>query len=201
MKLNQFEKKLVSHPLRLWIQHHVEAPLLMSLFDSGPGVIEDALEIGCGYGEGIALIKSCFGASRVTAIDLDPEHVTAVADRYVNDPTITLACGDATCLAFSDNSFDLVCNFAVFHHIPDWQRAVDEVFRVLRPGGAFVLEDLYRSAICNPVSKRLFEHPQENRFDHRDMLAQLKRTGFEVLRDNNLLNLSGMILVRKPLSS
>ncbi len=198
MKLNQLEKTIVSHPFRFWVQQKIEAPLLMSMFETGPGDIQDALEIGCGYGQGIKLIKSRFGAARVTAVDLDSEHVAATGQLYEMDDTVTVAIGDATGLEFTDDSFDLVCNFAVFHHIPDWQAAVLEVFRVLRPGGVFLIEELYRSAICNPISKRLFEHPQTNRFDHGEMMAQLQQCGFEILKAHNLFNLSGMILARKP---
>lgn len=198
MKLNRLEKTLVSHPFRFWVQQKVEAPLLMSMFDTRPEQIDSALEIGCGYGEGIAMIQDKFAPRAVTAIDLDSEQVARVQQRYHQDARVEVRVGDATSLEVGQDSFDLVCNFAVFHHIPDWQAAVAEVFRVLKPGGHFLLEDLYRAAICNPVSKRLFVHPQENRFDHGQLLAELEYQGFEIVSQRHLLNLSGMILARKP---
>jgi len=46
---------------------------------------------------------------------------------------------DAEALPFADGSFDLVYLNGVLHHSPDTQRCVDEVYRVLKPGGRAVL--------------------------------------------------------------
>jgi len=45
---------------------------------------------------------------------------------------------DAEELPFAEGSFDLVVGHAVLHHLPDVERALREVLRVLRPGGRFV---------------------------------------------------------------
>ena len=42
MKLNQFEKKLVQHPLRFWLQNQVEAPLLTSMMPKPLACFEQA---------------------------------------------------------------------------------------------------------------------------------------------------------------
>lgn len=82
MKLNPFEKKLVQHPLRFWLQNHIEAPLLTSMMPKPLVYIQQALEIGCGFGNGIHLIREHFGAEHVTAVDLDPEMVSAAKARW-----------------------------------------------------------------------------------------------------------------------
>lgn len=203
MKLNPFEKKLVQHPLRFWLQNHIEAPLLTSMMPKPMACFEQALEIGCGFGNGIHLIREHFGAGQVTAVDIDPEMVAAAKGRWQRSPhglkDIDFAIADATRLPFGDAQFDIVFNFAVFHHIPDWQIAIEEVARVLKPDGFFVVEDLYRAAICNPLSRRLFEHPQQNRFDHREFLAVLRQAGFLILCERNVFNLAGMVLAQKTL--
>ncbi len=48
--------------------------------------------------------------------------------------------GDGLCLPFGDNSFDLILSQAVLEHVPDPQRAVDELHRVLKPGGTMYVE-------------------------------------------------------------
>ncbi|MCF1428609.1 MAG: class I SAM-dependent methyltransferase [Shewanella sp.] len=199
MKLNHLEKSIISHPLRLWVQTRIEAPVLLSMFPAGPGNIDWALEIGCGFGQGVEFIRRHLGGRRITAVDLDEEQVAFVRRKYDDDPTVEVLTADATGLPFADNQFDMVCNFAVFHHIVDWQLAITEVFRVLRPGGHFLLEDLYKLAICNPVSRRLFEHPQENRFNHEQLLIGLQSAGFELIKARCLLDLTGVILVQKPI--
>ncbi|MDF0534892.1 class I SAM-dependent methyltransferase [Shewanella sp. A32] len=201
MKLNKLERYVVRHPLRQWLQQRLEQPLLLGLFEHGLPVVEHALEIGCGFGQGISMIHKGFGASNVTAVDLDEEMLSYCAKRYVDVPWLTLAQADATTLPFADSSFNLVCDFAVFHHVPDWQQAVSEVFRVLRPGGSFVIEELYRAAICNPVSRRLFEHPQQNRFNHGEMHDCLRLAGFEIAKSHHVLGLAGVTLAIKPVGA
>ena len=198
MQLNEFEKYVVSHPLRFWVQNNVEAPLLLKLFTEKPKKVEHALEVGCGFGNGVSLIKKHFLAEYITAIDFDAEMAAATQYRYQNIDWLTVANADASCLPFENEYFDIAFNFAVFHHIPNWQKAVEEIYRVLKPNGYFVIEDLYRAAICNPLSKRLFEHPQDNRFNHNELLNQLQLVGFSIEKSHNLFNLAGSILARKP---
>ena len=45
---------------------------------------------------------------------------------------------DAEALPYPDDYFDLVCGHAVLHHIPDLDLAMQEILRVLKPGGRFV---------------------------------------------------------------
>ncbi|MGL5048246.1 MAG: class I SAM-dependent methyltransferase [Shewanella sp.] len=204
MKLNPFEKKLVQHPLRFWLQNHLEAPLLTAMMPKPMALCERALEIGCGFGNGIQLIREHFGAGHVTAVDIDPDMVTAAKTRWQSQSQgltgLNFSVADATRLPFADSEFDIVFDFAVFHHIPDWQAAVKEVARVLKPNGYFVVEDLYRAAICNPLSRRLFDHPQQNRFNHNELLTVLLQVGFKVVCDRNGFNLAGMVLAQKRLS-
>jgi ubiquinone/menaquinone biosynthesis C-methylase UbiE len=53
---------------------------------------------------------------------------------------------DATALPFSDGRFDVVLSFAMLHHVIDWQRAVAEAIRVIRPGGRLLGYDLMHTA-------------------------------------------------------
>ncbi|KFZ36706.1 methyltransferase type 11 [Shewanella mangrovi] len=198
MKLNRFERMVVKHPMRHWVQSKIEQPLLLRLFDNNLPAFEQALEIGCGYGQGIQLLRNGFGAAKVVAVDLDEEMLAYSAERHAGADWLTLLQADATRLPFDDQQFDLVCDFAVFHHVPDWQAAVSEVFRVLKPGGAFVIEELYRAAICNPLSKRLFEHPQTNRFNHIELHQCLKLAGFDIRKSHHLPALAGLTLAIKP---
>lgn len=55
--------------------------------------------------------------------------------------------GDALALPFKDEAFTLVLSQAVLEHLTDPQRSVDEVFRVLKPGGMFYCE----AAFIQPV--------------------------------------------------
>jgi len=82
---------------------------------------------------------------QVTAIDLDVAH-----------PWVTQ--GDATHLQFEDNSFDVVCSISVFEHILEVDKAIDELLRVVVPGGFIMLSFPYNSKIfVEDIYKK--EHP------------------------------------------
>ncbi len=59
-------------------------------------------------------------------------------------------CGDAEDLSFKNNIFDIVFGRAILHHLKNFEKSIFEVFRVLKPGGSFlVIEPLSH----NPIIK------------------------------------------------
>jgi SAM-dependent methyltransferase len=102
-----------------------------------------ALEIGCGTGFFLlnlmlaGVIDSTPGAGHVT--DLSPGMVE-VARRNAASLGFQIdgRVADAERLPYPGATFDLVVGHAVLHHIPDVERALREVVRVLKPGGRFV---------------------------------------------------------------
>lgn len=94
----------------------------------------DLLEVGCGMGSD--LLQFARGGARVTGLDYTPRSVEISRRRFeVYGVPGRFSIGDAERLPFPDASFDVVYSNGVLHHTPDTQRAIDEVFRVLRPGG------------------------------------------------------------------
>jgi SAM-dependent methyltransferase len=102
-----------------------------------------ALEVGCGTGFFLlnlmlaGVIEATAGAGHVT--DLSPGMVEAARRNAENlGLTVEGRVADAEELPYGDGTFDLVVGHAVLHHIPDVERALREVVRVLKPGGRFV---------------------------------------------------------------
>lgn len=84
----------------------------------------------------------------VVGVDLSPDML-AIARRRALDTgrDVDLREGDAHDLAFDDGSFDtVVCTFSLCN-IPDTDRALGEMHRVLRPGGRLILVDHIRSSV------------------------------------------------------
>ena len=76
----------------------------------------------------------------VTGVDLTPASVELVRKRFALEGVPGQAqVADAEHLPFEDNSFDVVYSFGVLHHTPDTQKAIDEVHRVLKPGGRIII--------------------------------------------------------------
>ena len=177
MKLNFAEQLLVNNGFRSAIQMFYEGPLLRKLGGAVPG--GTVLEVGCGRGAGIDVIFRLFEVSHVFGIDLDPIQIERARKRLEGKCAgrVTLMQGDAERLNFADNSFDAVFDFGALHHVPDWQRSVAEIRRVLRSGGTFFFEEVTRAALQRWVYRRLFEHPAENRFSEAEFMAEVEGQG------------------------
>jgi ubiquinone/menaquinone biosynthesis C-methylase UbiE len=179
MKLNKAERWLVNNPARTLVQRIYEMPLLRRL----GGTIEGGcvLEVGCGRGVGLPLILETFHAATADGIDLDPAQIARarkrLADQFEN--RIELGVASVTKLAFADASFDAVFDFGILHHVSAWQTGVSEIRRVLKPGGRFFFEEVTQAALDRWIYRRLFEHPQENRFSEAEFLNELRHHGFE----------------------
>jgi SAM-dependent methyltransferase len=97
------------------------------------------LELGCGFGRNFEHYPP---GVDVTAFDLAPERVREA--RQIGAP-VRLAIGDAEHLAWPERTFETVVGTLVFCSIPHPARALDEVRRVLRPGGRLCLVEHVRS--------------------------------------------------------
>jgi ubiquinone/menaquinone biosynthesis C-methylase UbiE len=94
------------------------------------------LEVG--FGAGTDFIQWLRAGAHASGIDLTQEALTNVTRRIevynLPDPA-QLAVSDAENLPFTSNTFDLGYSFGVLHHSPDTQKAVEQLVRVVRPGG------------------------------------------------------------------
>ena len=102
-------------------------------FDYHPG--EQVLEIGVGIGTD--LVEYAKSGAIVSGTDLGKDQVmlTKLNLDLHDFPYKEIKEGNIEHLPFSDNSFDVVLCIGVIHHTPNSQKAVDEIFRVLKPDG------------------------------------------------------------------
>jgi ubiquinone/menaquinone biosynthesis C-methylase UbiE len=100
------------------------------------------LELGCGIGYQSAFLSKI--ATRVVATDLDEEDIETHAPGMqkarellyrLDVKNVDLISCTAENLPFEDNSFNMVYSSHVLEHIPDQQKALKEIYRVLKPGG------------------------------------------------------------------
>ena len=181
MLMNRMETTLINSPPRRWLQRWYEVPALRRFGGPLPPGAR-VLEIGCGPGYGTQLILRDMGAATVDAVDLDPAMIERAARRLAPlAGRVRLATGSATdlrkTLDAEDHTYDAVFDFAIIHHIPDWRSALDEIARVLRPGGTFYFDEVTELALATRTYRTLFDHPREDRFTPTDFLTELDRRG------------------------
>jgi SAM-dependent methyltransferase len=120
------------------LQRRLEVPLLCRLLPLPRG--GDVLELGCGSGNALEPLHRHLRPASMTGVDT----VTSVG-----------VVGDVTALPFATGAFDLVVDFGTCQHLrPEAQRvALDEVHRVLRPGGVFVHETWLAQLLAHPAHR------------------------------------------------
>lgn len=107
---------------------------------------KNLLEIGCGLGTD--LLQFARGGANVTGVDLTPASIELVKRRFnLYELKLTARVADAENLPFGDNTFDIVYSFGVLHHTPNTQKAIDEVYRVLKPGGKIIIMLYHRTSM------------------------------------------------------
>jgi SAM-dependent methyltransferase len=104
-------------------------PLVDAVVAAAPRRI---LEVGCGWGELAEWIARETGAD-VVAIDLSPRMVELASERGID-----ASVADVQQLPFADTTFDVVVAAWMLYHVPDLDRGLAEIARVLRPGGTLV---------------------------------------------------------------
>jgi len=98
---------------------------------------ERALEVG--YGAGAVQVALAAGVKELHGIDLDadPGIVSDVLKKRGCEAALVQ--GSVYELPYESGFFDLVVSFSVFEHLAEYKKALGEVFRVLKPGGLFLL--------------------------------------------------------------
>ncbi len=105
---------------------------------------EAVLDLGCGAGVDAIMAALMAGPSgTVTGLDLVPEMLARAQEnaRLAGVAPIEFREGSAEALPFPDNTFHVVISNGVFNLVVDKPKALHEVFRVLKPGGRFMLAD------------------------------------------------------------
>ena len=137
MKMSKLEKVIVNITTRLRNIKTVEQ--LFSHIDLGK--VKKVLEIGCGVGALSSYLADKY-KWKVTEIDLDPEQIEKAKKYHRENKYLKFLEADATKLSFENSEFDMILSFDALHHIPNWDKALNEINRVLRSQGFYILHDL-----------------------------------------------------------
>ena len=112
------------------------------------------LEVGCGSGRHAIHVARALGLA-VTGVDINPAHVKKATARAKDTRGVRFVTGDCAELPFADDEFDVVTTSHLFHHVPEWQSAIQELIRVLAVGGYLVLSDIVLPPRAATVARRI----------------------------------------------
>ncbi len=141
--MNTFENIFCSSSLWRYVSRNRILPWLLSNATLGDHV----LEVGAGYGAATSDLNR--RAARVTSLEYSARSFPALKTKI--SPTSGAAVqGDASALPFADQTFSAATAILVLHHLLSTSlqdRAFSEIFRVLRPGGVFLVFEINDSWI------------------------------------------------------
>lgn len=114
------------------------------------------LDVGCGRGGTVHVIKKFYDAGSVVGMDLSASAI-AFCRRTHRYPGVSFLEGDAEQLPFVSESFDVVTNVESSHSYPNIADFYKEVFRILRTGGHFLYTDLLSVTLFRQSARLLEE--------------------------------------------
>ncbi|MEA3441732.1 MAG: class I SAM-dependent methyltransferase [Chloroflexota bacterium] len=118
----------------------------------------DILDVASGMGGFLDIIETCLPDARtITGIDIDLSLLREVRNSRSEDRR-ELAQMDAAELAFPPAIFDLVSIGVSLHHLKNIPLALDEIWRILKPGGTFVISEMYRDGLTEAQLSEVHLH-------------------------------------------
>jgi SAM-dependent methyltransferase len=173
-----------------------ERQIAHELLELGPG--DTVLDIACGPGNFTrAFARASFDG---LAVGLDASRTMLdQAAREQNPPNVRYVRGNAAALPFPDATFDAVCCFAALYFIAEPYVAIDEMVRVLAPGGRLaLLSSVSRGpvpagdvdAVVRPLSGTRI-------FGPNDLTGALQERGMTAI-DRRLAGLAQFVSARAP---
>jgi len=124
-----------------------------ALDDIGQTISGNNLQVACVYGDFSQQISARLDFdSELHIIDIAPVQLENVHNKLKGHSNVYLHHQDSTCLDFGNAEFDNIVVFFLLHEQPETVRAktVEEVVRVVKPGGKIVFVDYHRPHWANP---------------------------------------------------
>lgn len=140
------------------------AQLLFQLVGDAELGGRNVVEIGCGRGGNLWLVRRTYGPASVTGVDIAPRSI-AFANGAMPDPDCTFTVGDAEDVPLPSASADVVLSVETSCTYPRIESFFREVARILRVDGRFLYTDLMPVELVDPFVAAL--EALGLRLDHR----------------------------------
>ena len=148
------------------------------------------LDVGCGEGRHIFGVMQDYPDMRCIGLDMDKDSLNKAEEGYeyfesISNAGVDFLKGSAYSLPFPNNSFDLIVCSEVLEHLHEYNDAVREIHRVLKPGGKFYasVPASWPEKICWRLSKDYQNQPGGHLriFNQKELVSEIKNSGFKFL--------------------
>ena len=148
------------------------------------------LDVGCGEGRHIFGVMQEYPMMKCIGIDMDDDSLKKAEEGYAYFESISEAGaefikGSAYSIPFQDNTFDLIVCSEVLEHLHEYNDAVVEINRVLKPSGKFFasVPASWPEKICWQLSKDYQNQPGGHLriFDQKKLINEIEDCGFRLL--------------------
>ncbi|MEX0805498.1 MAG: class I SAM-dependent methyltransferase [Candidatus Binatia bacterium] len=137
------------------------------------------LDAGCGQGKSFRLLIEQFSPRRVIGVDAEEKCLQrARVEASRENVPIELRHCDIAVLDVPDATVDLVFCHQTFHHLTQPQRALEQFYRVLKPGGLLLFAESTRVYIHSWIIRLLFRHPMHLQRSADEYMAMIRNHGF-----------------------
>ena len=113
---------------------------------------DNVLDLCCGTGDLAGIIKKIQPQACVTGIDFSENMLDIAKDKY---PNVQFFQGDATNLPYEDNTFDIVTMGFGLRNIQNAEKAIEEVYRILKPNGKFLHLDFGEKNLISKIYDKI----------------------------------------------
>ncbi len=158
----------------------------MLLMDLRPG--DQVLDLSCGSGWATRLLAGRVSEGAATGVDISAEMVELARQDSRGIKNIEFLQAPADAIPLQSGRFNKILSVEAFYYYPDQDRALDEMYRLLAPGGRlFILINIYRD---NPSCEYWTEHlPVDAHFrSAAEYLELLKAHGFAEVSSRQIPN-------------
>ena len=123
------------------------------------------LDIGCGSGQFIEILIQSLGSfDSVTGVDVDESVLEESGMKYQGESYRFLKASTQS-LPFEDGSFDFVTISKALHHVENDRQALNEMKRVLKQGGYFLINEMIRDGLSASQQSHLLYHHLRSEID------------------------------------
>ena len=129
-----------------WLQPRFFEPVQQATLDRAALLAPNprrVLDVGCGTGALLRKVAKRFPRADLSGVDPAPGMVEAAGKAWRGDRPARFVQAAAEHLPFEGGEFELVTSTVSFHHWQDQQAGLNEIGRVLAPGGSVVLADIF----------------------------------------------------------